>query len=140
LISKDKEQFNVLTENFWSTEELYAHNNTNLPLKIKNNPRNWMFGYELYHESIKTKVKYKVIGNFFTFKELKLHSKNVGFYLDDTDYLYLNEDVIFGPKNKKIYVKFNAYKFKKEIDPREEIDELRQEINDLKKLLKDKVF
>jgi hypothetical protein len=36
--------------------------------------------------------------------------------------------------------KFNAYKFKTEIDPREEINELRQEINDLKKLLKDKVF
>jgi hypothetical protein len=140
IISKDKEQFNVLTENFWSTKEFYNCNLTDLPLKIKNNPRNWMFGYEVYYERIETKVKYKVTGNFLTFKELKLRSKHDIFYLDDTDCLHLNEDVIFDSKDKKIYIKFKAYKFKTEIDPREEIDELRQEINDLKKLLKDKVF
>jgi hypothetical protein len=61
-----------------------------------------MFGFEVYYEHIETKVKYKVIGSFLTFKELKLRSKHDSFYLDDKNCLHLNEDVFFGPKDEKI--------------------------------------
>jgi hypothetical protein len=152
LISKDKEQFNVLTENFWESGELYNCDNfIELPLKIKNNPKNWMFSFEVGFENIDTKMKEcKVMGVFYSFKELILHSKNDNLSLDDTDRLHLNGVVIPGLKHKQIYTKFIAYKFKtdsKEIDLKKEIDELKQEnqkilieMNDLKKLLKDKVF